>query len=97
MTVDLRSIPWWTPADRAELDVFVHELVDEVHWHREAGCRACRAGYPPCPFVAETIERVIEWRDDRVRRSRAAWLRVRQDIDDLIRLMRATDPERQRE
>jgi hypothetical protein len=79
MMFDLRSTPWWTPADRAELAVYVHELVDDVHEHRVAGCEPCSAGYPPCPWVRAAVERIIEWRDDRVLRSRAAWLRERED------------------
>jgi hypothetical protein len=75
---DLRSMPWWTPADRAELDVFVHELVADVDEHRQAGCDACAARMP-CPFVVAAIERVVEWRDDRILRSKATWLRARQD------------------
>jgi hypothetical protein len=79
---DLREQPWWTPADRAELDVLVYELVDEVHEHRQAGCTACWWGYPSCPFVRAAVERVLEWRDERMLRSRAAWLRVHQDRRD---------------
>jgi hypothetical protein len=91
---DLRSMPWWTPADRAELDLVVHEMVDDVFEHRRQGCAACAAA-EPCPWVRAAIERIIEWRDDRERRSLAAWLRARQDVDDLIGLMRATEPARQ--
>jgi hypothetical protein len=74
--------PWWTPADRAELDAFAQQLVDAVHAHRAAGCEVCAAGYSPCPVVHEAIERVIEWRDRRIKLSRAAWLRARQDEQD---------------
>jgi hypothetical protein len=72
---DLRSMPWWTPADRAELDLLVHELVDEVYEHRQ-NCDRCPA---PCPWVNAAIERVTDWRRDRMLRSRAAWLRAGQD------------------
>jgi hypothetical protein len=77
--IDLRQQPWWTPADRAELDAFTRLMVDAVYGHREAGCEVCAAGYPPCPVVREAIERVVEWRDRRALLSRAAWLRTRQD------------------
>lgn len=74
---DLRAMPWWTGADRAELDVYVRELVDDVYEHREA-CVVCYLG-DPCPFVRAAVERVVDWRDERMLRSRAAWLRARQD------------------
>jgi hypothetical protein len=79
---DLRAQPWWTPADRADLDAFAHELVDAVHAHRGAGCELCAAGYPPCPVVREAIKRVVEWRQGRMLLSRATWLRARQDKRD---------------
>jgi hypothetical protein len=79
---DLRQQPWWTPADRAELDAFAQQLVDAVHAHRVAGCGVCGAGYPPCPFVTEAIAKVVEWRDRRIMLSRAAWLRTGQDALD---------------
>jgi hypothetical protein len=82
---DLREQPWWTDADRAELDVRAHELVVTAEAHRETGCEACAAGYPPCPFVRAAIDDVVGWRDDRILRSRAAWLRFRQDrLEDAI-------------
>ena len=76
---DLRAQPWWTPADAAELDVQTRALVDEVFDHREEGCDVCAAGYPPCPHVGTAIEKVETWRDVRVLRSKAVWLRLRQD------------------
>jgi hypothetical protein len=75
---NLAPSPWWTAADAAELDVLVHELVRVGFLHREA-CSCCRAGYPPCPRLGEAIETVIEWRDGRVLRSKAEWLRGRED------------------
>jgi hypothetical protein len=76
---DLRAQPFWTLADDAELNLFIHELVEDVHEHRQAGCPVCMAAYPPCPFVRAAVERVVEWRDDRVLRSRASWLRADQN------------------
>jgi hypothetical protein len=74
----LSEQPWWTAADRAELELFVHEFVDDILEHRMR-CSRCGAGYPPCPWVRAAIERVVEWRDVRVLRSKAVWLRVRQE------------------
>jgi hypothetical protein len=79
---DLRAEPWWTEADRAELDVRTHMLVVTVEAHRESGCEACASGYPPCPFVRAAIDDVADWRDGRMLRSRALWLRDRQDERD---------------
>ena len=58
MIIDLRETPFWIEADAAELTVHVHELVEDLREHREAGCPVCMAGYPPCPFVRAAIERV---------------------------------------
>ena len=83
---DLRTKPWWTDADRAEFDVHVHELVEYAFKHREADCAACAAGYPPCPHVGAAIQNVVDWRDDRILRSRALWLRAQQDrLDEITR------------
>jgi hypothetical protein len=78
----LHDQPWWTPADEAELDAFAQVLVDSVYEHRAAGCEVCAAGYPPCPVMTDAIERVVEWRDRRIRLSRAAWLRAREEERD---------------
>jgi hypothetical protein len=75
---DLSSRPWWTPADDAELDLRARELVDEVFAHRER-CALCATGYPPCPHVTAAIEAVVDWRELRILRSLAAWLRAGQD------------------
>jgi hypothetical protein len=76
--IDLRSQPWWTPADAAELDLLTRELVDKTFSHRFT-CEVCIAGHPPCPQIPAAIEAVIEWRDLRVLASKAAWLRVIQN------------------
>jgi hypothetical protein len=72
--------PWWTDADRAELDALVAELVHQVLEHR-TGCPACelerRDGWP-CPAVSTAIEAVLEWRFRRGLLSRAQWLRAQQ-------------------
>jgi hypothetical protein len=77
---DLRGQPWWTPADRAELDAIAHELVDTVFSHHEAGCRVCAAGWPPCPKVQKAIAVVEGWREARILLSRATWERSRQRL-----------------
>jgi hypothetical protein len=77
---DLRSQPWWTGADRAELDVLLHELVESVHDHHDRGCGACAAGYPPCPNVQKAIAVVERWREARILLSRAKWERSRQRL-----------------
>lgn len=68
----------WTPADQAELEVLVHDLVRAYFDHREH-CASCARGYPPCPHVREAIEVVIEWREARALQSRAEHLRAERD------------------
>lgn len=75
---DLRSMPWWTAADAADLDVLVHELITDVFAHRE-GCETCAARDHRCRVVSAAIQRVLDWREDQILRSRAAWLRAHQD------------------
>lgn len=75
---DLSVQAWWTEADAAELDVLVHELVRVAMIHRER-CSVCRGhGVLYCADMGEAIEAVLEWRDARILRSKAAWLRIRQ-------------------
>jgi hypothetical protein len=74
---DLRQEPWWTAADVAELDMLVHELVGDVFEHRES-CPHCMAGLR-CAWIQAAIERVAEWRDRRILRSKALWLRREQN------------------
>jgi hypothetical protein len=79
--IDLRDQAWWTPADAAELDLIVRELVDNAFLHRSK-CEICIAG-ERCPKLRAAIEAVVEWRDLRVLASKAAWLRMIQDHLDL--------------
>jgi hypothetical protein len=69
---------WWTAADEAELDLLVHEFVKTAFRHREA-CAICRAGGPWCRPLSEAFEVVLDWRAGRVLRSKADWLRARQE------------------
>lgn len=70
---------WWTAADEAELQVLVHELVRVLWLHRD-GCPDCRVdgALRFCGQARAAIEAALEWRDDRILRSKAAWLRARQ-------------------
>jgi hypothetical protein len=87
---DLRAQPWWTDADRTELDALAYELVRVVFEHRES-CAVCAASYSPCPRVGDAIAVILDWRERRMRISRARWERSRkaltdfeQDLDDLL-------------
>jgi hypothetical protein len=72
---DLRAQPWWTGADEAELDQIAWEFVRSAFVHREK-CTTCRAGDRWCPLLAEALEHAIDWRDGRILRSKAAFLRL---------------------
>jgi hypothetical protein len=74
---DLRAQPWWTVADEAELDLLTRELVRAGFLHREK-CSACGGGRPWCPAMVEAFEVLLDWREGRILRSKAAWLRMRQ-------------------
>jgi hypothetical protein len=74
----------------------LHELVDNVFQHRDAGCQVCVAGSPPCPKVQKAIAVAVEWRDARIVLSRAKWERSRQrlvefeqELDELLASERA--------
>jgi hypothetical protein len=72
---ELRDQPWWTAADEAELDLLVHELVRVGFVHR-ARCTVCSGGRW-CSAMHDALDALLEWRDGRVLRSKAAWLRSR--------------------
>jgi hypothetical protein len=69
----LSQKPWWTEADRAEFDVLIDALVGAVLDHRQR-CTICAAGGPWCAALRDGLCIVIEWRNTRIRRSKAAWL-----------------------
>jgi hypothetical protein len=75
----LRDQPWWTEADDAELDVLVRELVSVAGQHVNH-CSVCSEGGPWCPGMVEAFEVVVDWRDGRILRSKAAWLRERETV-----------------
>jgi hypothetical protein len=74
----LAAQPWWTPADQAELDLLVFEFVHAAFRHREA-CSVCLTGGPWCLPLRDAWDGLIGWRDGRVLRSKAGWLRARED------------------
>jgi hypothetical protein len=71
--------PWWTEADDAELDLLVDELIRLEYAHRER-CPVCSVGIvrANCPKSCAAIEVVLGWRERRILRSKASWLRARQ-------------------
>jgi hypothetical protein len=69
--------PWWTEADQAELNILIHAFVDAEGQHRER-CETCSVGGPWCTSLREAFEAVLEWRTGRHLRSKAAWLRARE-------------------
>jgi hypothetical protein len=75
----LRDQPWWTAADDAELDVLVRELVSVAKQHANRCC-VCSKGGPWCQGMAASLEVVVDWRDGRILRSKAGWLRERETI-----------------
>lgn len=64
---------WWTPADQAELDLVIQELVRAGWAHRE--CARCKMLGRWCEPMAEAAEAVLDWKRGRELRSRAAHLR----------------------
>jgi hypothetical protein len=75
----LAAQPWWMDADEAELDLLVHEFVKAALRHFE-GCAVCRTGWPWCEPLCEARVAVFEWREGRILRSKAEWLRLRQEL-----------------
>jgi hypothetical protein len=72
---------WWSDADQAELEMLVGEVADAVFAHR-GGCRACVAAGGSCEKVTDAIRELVDWREARVRTSRAAWLRGQRDLEE---------------
>jgi hypothetical protein len=72
----LSDQPWWTAADAAELEALVYQLVESLTEHRQHDCEACEAGYPPCPRKQKAIQIVLDWREARMRLSKAKWERM---------------------
>jgi hypothetical protein len=74
--IGLAEQPWWTSADEAELDLLVHELVRVAFLHRDR-CATCNRDRW-CDALRDATAALLEWRAGRVLRSKAAWLRIRQ-------------------
>jgi hypothetical protein len=72
--------PWWTEADQAELDLFIAEFVNTAWTHRER-CPRCSAGGPWCDPLRRALQDVVDWRWLRALQGRAAYLRARQDFE----------------
>ena len=68
---------YWTAADAAELDVLIFEFV-RVHALHVPACEECRQRGPWCRRLRDSFDAVLEWREGRVLRSKAAWLRLRE-------------------
>jgi len=68
---------YWTAADAAELDVLIFEFVRVRELHVPA-CAVCREHGPWCARLLASLEAVLEWREGRLLRSKAAWLRLRE-------------------
>jgi hypothetical protein len=75
------SAVWWTAADDAELDTLAYELVRCVWDHRE-GCAACLA-HDECERLREglrdALDAIMDWKQARALRSKALWLRHREE------------------
>lgn len=65
----------WTAADQAELDVLLWELVTIFRRHR-LHCTECLLGRSFCDPMRACVEIVIDWRERRLLRSKADWLRA---------------------
>jgi hypothetical protein len=70
--------PWWTSADDAELDLLVDEFVRVAFVHRDR-CSVCSAGGPWCEPLHDAFDGLLGWRRGREFRSKAEWLRARQE------------------
>ena len=84
----LSATAWWTEADAAELDMLSYELVRAALRHREK-CRDCAPGRTGrwCASLTAALETLLDWRESRIRQSKAVWLRERQtDLEALERV-----------
>jgi hypothetical protein len=84
--VSHRSASWWTDADQAELELLVGELMCVVRAH-QARCLECSTvgiAQAECPPLRRSFEAVLDWRESRIRQSKAAWLRWRENERALV-------------
>jgi hypothetical protein len=77
--IRLANLPYWSPADQAELDLLVAEFV-RVYWLHRGRCSTCVPG-GWCDPLRDGFAAVTEWRDLRILQSRAAYARARQDFE----------------
>lgn len=84
----------WTEADAAELDALVDALVAAAARHRREGCAGCLPGRS-CSRIVAGVHVVLEWRESRIRQSRAAWLRAELDADEWFRKRRTAETKSQ--
>ncbi len=70
----LTDQPWWTDADQAELDALLGEWVDGAIEHKTR-CAICASG-DVCASVVDAWVIVWEFREQRIRVSKAQWLRL---------------------
>jgi NADH:ubiquinone oxidoreductase subunit F (NADH-binding) len=68
---------YWTAADDAEQAVLAREFTKAHYAHRER-CAVCREGGPWCSSLLEAFEAIQDWNEGRRLRSKASWLRTRE-------------------
>jgi hypothetical protein len=68
---------YWTQADEAEQAVLCREFAKAHYAHRER-CTVCREGGPYCETLRTAFEAVMDWNEGRRLRSKASWLRARE-------------------
>jgi hypothetical protein len=76
--------PWWSAADQAEWELLAAEFVDAAIAHDQR-CPTCSVRGPSCAAIREGYEALEQWREGRELRSKAAWLRARQDFSEASR------------
>ncbi len=70
----LTDQPWWTQADQAELDALWGCFLDEF-WEHRRSCTVC-AGCDWCRPARSAFQVVLDFRESRIRVSKAQWLRL---------------------
>jgi hypothetical protein len=93
----LTAPAYWTDADDAELDALVHEFIVGLWQHRET-CRACESGGGLwCDRTRAALGAVLDWRQGRILRSKAEWLRIRELARSQLADARLTEPQGRRQ
>ncbi len=80
----LTDQPWWTQADQAELDALWWEWCIGQAEHRDR-CTACLEhervyGGQWCASLQAALQVVLDFRESRIRVSKAQWLRLTNDV-----------------